>query len=1485
MLDSLRIGRSRLRCAFGTALAFSCLWLSGFAAEISPSAPSIITSLRDYWALPIRSLSRPIRMEALVYDYDQGWGNLWVEVNGEGGYLPAATKLPFRSGDRVLIEGTVIAKDGLRADSVKVTVLERDVPVTPIDAKGILAESARLKTHVVTLEAIFDRERISDNGHLELDCVAEGMRVHVFFWSESPQLLHLKQGARVRLTGVYNGNHDPQTSTLEIDIWVAHAADIVFLNDIEEDSRFGQPIVPIDELNVNYMEHADRSHILGRVRAYTPGKSVTLRDGTGQVFVQTLQTLPLQIGDAVEAVGQPFTGGADWQLRHATVRKASPVLIASRLAQLSNTSGTLRLNDEILELPAAEAAEQRPVDVKGLVVWAHPKASFFYLKDPSGTLRVQLASDAEQRQRPKVREQIHVTGVTDAGVFAPQIHALQIEQTGQALLPEARVITLDQAMTGLEEGQRVAISGHVQRVTPDGDWSRLTITTQTGAFTYVVERDDSLEELTGSIVSVEGLCHATANSRRQLTGIEVLGLLRSDIRIEQPVPQDLFAVPRREISSLRQYNANLATNYWARVRGVVTYYVPGRFVFIQDKSDGMLLLTERTTPLEPGDQIEAVGLPGLQDGRVVLREAVFREINRQDEPPAVELEHPSSVVEDLDSRLAAVSGTVMSTAIDGDNLNMTVEADRFVFSALLARDEVLPTEIWRAGTRVRLTGLYEVVRDERRQARGFHLRLRSLADVRVLQEASWWTPGRAFAVTGVLASCIGLGLTWLVVLRRRVTRQTDLIRSQLLKEAKLEAHHRAIVSNASDVIFTTDLNGHFTSLNPSGERLLGYTREEVMKMTLRDLVAPEDEACRNAIVSSLPTLNQSAARFELRFLTKDGRRIWMEVSACLVQQDGQALSLLGVARDIGERKLIEEELKRARDAAQANTEAKSAFLANMSHEIRTPMNGVIGMSNLLLDTPLNDDQHEYAQTIRNSAEALLTVLNDILDFSKIEAGKLHFDIQDFDLINVLEETLELLAPRAVGKGIELTLFVPPDLPRDVRGDPGRLRQVLVNLIGNALKFTSAGEVAVNVTLLGVENGNARLRFEVRDTGVGISEETVARLFRPFSQADASTTRRFGGTGLGLAISKQIVELMHGAIGVESKVGQGSTFWFTAQLMIQPPPTHNARNLETEELADLRVLAVDDHDANRRVLTAYTSAWGMKCDSVSSVEEATSALRAAAKAGEPYQLVLTDYHMPQADGLRLAKEIRNDDTLRETTIIMLTSVDRRFSVEEMAEHGLHSVLTKPIHTDELLATIKKAVAPRLVGRAASRAARQTEANHAAIRTAGSSTNGSANAKKANGDGARTPEAHAARTIEVVSAGIGDAAAAKIAAATAVHRPLRVLVAEDNAVNQRLVHLQLKRLGYHPDFATNGSEVLKSLERKEYDVILMDCQMPDMDGYEASRAIRRDERFRDVRIIAMTANAMQGDREKCLEAGMDDYLAKPTRLAELKEALLR
>ena len=666
---------------------------------------------------------------------------------------------------------------------------------------------------------------------------------------------------------------------------------------------------------------------------------------------------------------------------------------------------------------------------------------------------------------------------------------------------------------------------------------------------------------------------------------------------------------------------------------------------------------------------------------------------------------------------------------------------------------------------------------------------------------------------------------------RDVTKRKAAERALLRSEEK----YRNILESIEDGYYELDLEGNLTFYNSAMARMLGFDPDHIPAVSYRDFIDVKDvDDVLLAFVQVYET-GQPARDIRSDFICNDGVRRTMETSASLrMGENGKPAGFRGISRDITRRRQAELALAEARDRAEAATRAKSDFLANMSHEIRTPMNGIIGMYNLLMDTPLTREQADFVETGKRSADSLMGIINDILDFSKIEAGKLDIEEIDFDVRKAVAELVALPAMQAQQKGLEFAYHIAHDVPSLLRGDPGRLRQILMNLATNAIKFTREGEIVLRVFLESETDDDALLRFTIRDTGIGISEKDQVRLFDAFEQADTSTTRQFGGTGLGLTICKRLVELMGGEIGVKSDLEEGTTFWFTCRFAKQAACERSAFEVPAS-IQGKRVLIVDDNQTNLDILAGYLDLWGCSSDQATNVQMALSLMHAVAKAGAPYDLVITDMLMRGVDGAELGRRIKADPRLEKTLLVMLTSQGVRGDAAEMKRIGFAAYLTKPVRRSLLfdcLATVF------------SREAVRDETT------------------------APPPLVTAHSLIETRP------------------RDMRLLLVEDNLVNQKLALALLKRFGMTADMAGNGKIALERLAGKHYDLVLMDVQMPEMDGYEATRRIRAGHAGKtdpDIPIIAMTAHAMKGDRDRCLDAGMTDYISKPIKPDLLLEVI--
>jgi two-component system, sensor histidine kinase and response regulator len=1076
---------------------------------------------------------------------------------------------------------------------------------------------------------------------------------------------------------------------------------------------------------------------------------------------------------------------------------------------------------------------------------------------------------------------------------------------------------------------------------PNDNWV-LTLAMGSGRVEVVAPGDPGTDyrTLVDARVVVHGACGVRLNRKARMLGFCLYAPAVQQIEIRQrPIP-DPFAQPAQDMRGIRRFQPADVAGHRVRVRGVVTANLGGNLLAVTDLKESLFIHTTDPAPARVGEVVDAVGFPGGEGLVPVLEDAVLRPTGIARPPQAVPIAIGEALAGDRDGQLVRVRARLLDQLLTPKEQTLVLAADSHVFTAVLELPgPATRRESLREGSVVELTGICLVEVGPDKTPKGARILLRSSQDVRVLETPSWWTASRILILSAGLTAIILLGGLWVVILRRQVSVKTEALRATLestadgilvvdsagsvvtsnqkfaemwgiaasilascddsrvvscvlpqvsdpqvflsrvrqlyadpeshsddeieLKDGRIfECHSEpqraggkslgrvwgfrdvttgrrmqarldseryilhTLLDNLPDSIYFKDREGRFTLANRALARACGCNEPgELTGKTDFDLFTTEHaqqawEDEQDLVHKRVPVVSK-----EERETWANGRETWV-LTTKLPFHDagGNIVGTFGISRDITDRKRMERELSGAREAAEKANRAKGEFLANMSHEIRTPMNGVIGMTHLALETDLTDEQREYLETVRASGDKLLAVINDILDFSKIEAGRMDLDLVEFNLPQALHDIVKPFALAAEQKGLELICGISAGVPDTIVGDPLRLRQVLVNLIGNALKFTPAGEIELEVRAVSADSrgGLARLRFSVRDTGIGITADQRARIFAPFAQADTSTTRRFGGTGLGLSISAHLVQMMGGRLSVESEAGKGSVFHFEIDVRCA-----NGR-APSPPIPSAPVLVVDDNAASLRVLGETLRSWGMQPCPVSTAGDAIDALRGAHSGGHPFSLMIADAHMPGTDGFDLVESLRRDPDLAGTQVVMLTSVGRRGDALRCRELGIEACLAKPVGLGELRRVLV-ANGPRVDGPESSPQAGQAEAERGAEHGG------------------------------------------------------RILLAEDNPVNQRLMERLLQKRGYSLTVAGNGIEALSAMDRQPFDLVLMDVQMPEMDGFEATRAIRARERQQPERthipIVALTAHAMKGDRERCLECGMDSYVEKPIRSEEL------
>ncbi len=1094
------------------------------------------------------------------------------------------------------------------------------------------------------------------------------------------------------------------------------------------------------------------------------------------------------------------------------------ILRAWQPASADNRLPLLTKAQEIRELSAAEANRGYPVHLQGVVTFIDEGSLF--IQDASAGIAV-LASGL----MPTVQAGsfIDLQGVTECPDFAPQLNKVHVRVIRAGEMPPAKRLSFEQLASTEEDSQWAEIKGVVHHVVLD-EAPTLDVAVSGGEVLARVPWMSEAEArgFIDATVRIRGVAGAVYNNKNEWVGARLFVANRAQLEILEPASPNPFNIPEKSIAELLRFSLHASAGHRVRIEGTVTRDRAGKELFVRDSTGEIEIFTAEETRFKPGEQVSVVGFPGVGEYTHVLEDGVALSLGFGPVPVPSPITVKQAMSGDFNAALVSIEGNLVGRSrLQGEDL-LTLQSGSTTFEAGIegAADflDKLPP-----GSYLRLTGVCITEANAAHAARGFRILLASSEDIAVLQRPSWWTLTKLIVLVSAMAGLMLVTFAWIGMLNRRVAQQTELLRETL------ESTEDGILAcEGSGTIVTWNRN-FLEMWNMPEEMAQSRDENRAIEFVLGQLTDPE------AFVRRVQELYADPAERSHDVVNfKDGR-IVERYSRGFHSRARKPMRVWNF-RDVTRRVHAEDELRLAKETAEAASRSKSEFLANMSHEIRTPMNAILGMTELTLHTDLQPDQRENLLIVRASAEALLTIINDILDFSKMEAGKLLLDPVEFNLIDCVEQSVRTLELRAREKNLALKHELGADVPERVIGDPTRLRQIITNLVSNAVKFTAKGEVKVRVAVESANEQGATLHFVVSDTGIGIPREKQGLIFAAFVQADSSTTRQYGGTGLGLSISARFVEMMQGRIWVESEPNMGSEFHFTARF--QPVANGGQETVAAppyqSSLAGVAVLIADANAANRATVARKLAGWGMAPAKMASGVEVMDALRS----GIQCKLLVTSLELADMDGFGLAERIYEDPSIAPVKILLLAANGNRGDHAKCRRWDISGYLSSPVEDDELRAAIV-AILARPEGR---------QRNVAPVTR------------------------YSARDTLQRDSRI---------------RQRHVLVAEDNPVNQKVIKGILERQGLSPRIVSNGVEAVNAVREEAFDLIFMDVQMPEMDGLQATMEIRRLEAAlrRRHNIVAMTAHAMSGDREKCLEAGMDDYISKPIEVARVREVLNR
>jgi PAS domain S-box-containing protein len=1404
------------------------LLLAGLASlEIGRRKGGLFPALRLSRIDDLKALKggTPVRLRGVVTYSDLESHRIYLQDSTGALRIPIPDTLKVQAGETAELEGTTT---GEYSDKIGLESLSIANPTIKILGSSQLpAPEALLLRDFLSGKQGANRVEVDgvvQSAHMQGDnllvgLVAEGEHVPVTIQDAQSADPDSLVDARVSFRGVGELLYGPDHQVIGTHLLVSGLRDLT----VDDHPPAHPPLIPtLHEMIVNdaWRVSGHRIRIQGKVVWQHPGEVVEINDNTAVVPVETAQTAIFAVGETVEAVGWTGTHNYETALEDSIVRPLTPSEIQPKKQQppaLPLITSVARIR----ALSPEDAKHAYPVKIRGVITYQNPRLKVYFIQDESAGIFFGVWDDEYDL---KLGQEVLLDGVTAPGQFAPIITNSSIRILGTGHLPADKEISPDVAASGNEDSQWVALEGVVHPMQyADGVYNFNFITSIGSIRTGIVmPQSIHVESLIDARVRIRGVFATIFNQYRQLSAYRLSVGSPDLVRILQAAPPNPFSTPAQPIKDLLHYSGKSSFSHRVRVEGTVTLRRE-RLLYIEDQTGG-LEIQENDTTARIGDLVDAVGYAVPGDYSPLLLEATVRRTGAgaPSVPPLISAEE--ALAGKFNNRLVQIDALLMDSVNSSTHQTLILQADHLSFNALLDHGARVPFHDLRQDSTVRLTGICSA-QAETSDAVGvgrvpvsFRIFLRSPEDLVVIHQAPWWNLRSTLAALGFTTVAICLALAWIVGLRRRVNAQTADLQAQT-------AELNSLIDNNPVAIVTLNRDHLVRMCNPAFEKLFGHRQKEILNQSLLELVVG-NEYRTEAEAAQSENVEGKTVHMVTQRRRSDRSLVDVEVFAVPLRVAGKAVGTLVLYQDITERKQVEEALRRAKENAEAASRAKSEFLANMSHEIRTPMNGIMGMTELVLDTVLNSEQRTYLNLAKASADSLLSLINDILDYSKIEAGKLEIDAIDFNLGDSLGDTMKTMSLRAHQKQLELAFDIDPDVPGALVGDPGRLRQIIVNLVGNAIKFTEQGEVVVYVKTESRTPDDIQLHFSIEDTGIGIPIDKQSAIFEAFQQADGSMTRKYGGTGLGLTISARLVELMNGRIWVESEPGRGSRFHFIATFALQKAPFSTVVPKDPMTLRDMRVLIVDDNATNRQILQKMLENWHMRPTAVDGAANAMIALAEAKDMGESYSLILLDAQMPGTDGFALAESMKNNPDWSGSSIMMHSSSGQRGDAARCRELGVSAYLTKPIRQGEMLDAILTALGSRPHDKSA----------------------------------AELVTRHSLRENRY---------------------RLHILLAEDNAVNQMVALRLLEKHGHTVVVAANGKETLEALENETFDLILMDVQMPEMNGLEATLTIREKEKTtgQHIPIVAMTAHAMKGDEERFLASGMDSYLTKPFRTEKL------